>query len=183
MNIIQEFNFLQQRYNLPDVECFSFHDARQSVKLFRDNPNCKGLFLHQTNSILMRDRRVYQLNLQVLLHEIGHAIQHREGRLTVPKHHKKKQYALELEAEIFALTEYRKLYGDDFGKMNLNWHLGSYDMYFEGKPDTNYLDRLKSIYSFVRNLRGKEKKPILKMLNRREDECVHWEYLLKKVEV
>jgi hypothetical protein len=166
--IFEEFDFLKQRYGLDDLALFVQRDSP-----FLPHPSCDAVYLAAGDLILLRRSSVNKYNLKYLLHEMCHAIQHKENRLKVPRNYYHRYYAREIEAELFAIVEYNKLYADTHGYLDKNfWELASYNDYkrfasndfCEGTFD---LMTPEEVYMFVKRLKGKDKKDILKRLNRK----------------
>lgn len=179
----EEFVFLRDRYGLSGLRYFAFKPFR--VPYF-SNPGCRALYLDDYDCIVVRNGNFTVENLKLMLHEMCHAIQSREGRLAVPKTHLSKLYALEIEAEVFARVEYDSLYRSKYGALDHDWdlaHLEAYREFYRNvavksckrKPMTP-----DEIYAFVMSLKGQHKKPILKRL-RPSGGKSEWERRLSKV--
>ena len=64
------------------------------------------------------------------MHELYHAKQFKENRLVVNKRDLRIMYAQEVEAELFAIQEYEKLYSRKYGTcLNDPWTLAEYKEY------------------------------------------------------
>lgn len=180
-----EFNFLVKRYNLNDIGYFAFHV--KSAPTYFSDPNCQGLYLPTFKAVVMKGGHRRPLTLKCMLHELCHAKQHQENRLLVPVRHYKKLYALEIEAELFALFEYKKLYADKFGSLE-NWGLAGftdYKRHFQNQP-MNSISPMSwwELYSFVLGLKGCEKKPILRYVREHIRQCEtrsYFEELLSRI--
>lgn len=176
MSIKSEFKKLKKYYKLNDLELYVIPDC----KYFQKNGISAG-YLHGYNIIIMKSYLSNERNLQFLLHEICHALQEKENRLDIPRNHTRRKYALELEAEIFAIIEYRKLYGET----KREWDLADYNTYYKcylklkenENPETMTEEE---IYNFVKNLEGESKKHIIKRLDKKNKKSL-LEFSLSKI--
>jgi hypothetical protein len=149
---------------------------------FKNSHNAAG-YVNNYGLILMKTNLANERNLQFLLHEICHAIQDYEGRLSIPRNQTKRRYALELEAELFSIIEYRKFYGETKRK----WDLANYKTYYLSylnKEIGSECDSMEEyeIYDFVKNLDGKTKRPIIKVIDKKNKKTL-LEYFLSKIYV
>lgn len=117
----RDFERLKNRYNLKKLKIWF-------SRRFMHN-NMDGFFISILNEIVLKDRRRCQPRVFTLLHEMCHAIQYREHRFVDNKRDTRKMYDLECEAELFAITEYNKIYKTEFGTLKNPWDLAPYDTY------------------------------------------------------
>lgn len=171
------FNEARKRYKLSGIELYVFKNIAQ----FK-NDYCRAIYVPEYQSIVMRSYKLYPSNIRYMLHEMCHALQHKEGRLYISTHNSKRSYSLEIEAEVFARVEYRKWYEKDYGQIQSNWNLASYSSYFGEHRFSRKKPTMSpnSLYEFVDGLRGKYKKPIIKKLDRTNIQT-DWEEALCKI--
>jgi hypothetical protein len=184
MTLLREkFVTLRKRYNLKGLDYFAFKPRK--VPFFA-NPSCRALYLDDYDCIVVRNGNFSPHCLKSMLHEMCHAIQNREGRLAVPKNHFTKLYALEIEAEVFARVEYRRLYQEQYGSLDEEWDLADFVAYREffknQSVESHRLTPMSpdEMYDFVKQLKGSHKRPILKRLRRKQGGS-EWEKKLARV--
>lgn len=117
MRLLNEIDELKQRFKIPDTKFVIGEDDRVNI----ENP---AVFWND-NTIVMIDKDFEPQDLVILLHEIGHAIQFRDNRLTTNK--KVDYFALEIEAEMFAVYWGEFIYG----VRRQQWKLGDYEDYLQ----------------------------------------------------
>ena len=118
-----EFSFLKKRYNLNELSLYYNPKLLKKKKI-------EAQFNYVLFDIAIKDRRVCRRRLSSLLHEMCHAIQYKEQRLIINRRDTRKMYELEVEAEMFAINEYEKIYADRFGTiLNEQWTLAPYQTY------------------------------------------------------
>jgi hypothetical protein len=123
MDINQEFNKLRSRYNVPKLRIYFDFKSLGERKI-------EASFNQYLFEVALRDRRVCRRRLLSLLHEICHAIQWKERRFVMNRRDTRKMYELELEAELFSIDEYEKLYAKRFGScLDEPWSLCNYEQY------------------------------------------------------
>ncbi len=169
----QEFAQLQKRYNLKTLNYFAFKP--RTVPRFFQNNTTAGLYLRDYNCIIMRNGHCSKHSIKTMLHEMCHAIQCKEGRF-VPDHHHRRNYALELEAEMFAHTEYKKYYANVFGAIEY-WNLAEYSFYKSVRTGRLSCDAeadtmsANEITNFIKSLKNKDKKNIINIAKNNSNQC------------
>lgn len=125
VDIQKEFYRLRKRYGLKYLKIYFDPFALDRLK-------SEAILNFILWEVCLRDRRICRRRLLSLLHEMRHAIQYRQNRMTFNNRHTKKLYALEIEAELFAIEEYEKLYAKKYGScLNERWTLAPYQDYCE----------------------------------------------------
>lgn len=164
----QVFHKVIKKYKLKNVSL----KFDKNHKVFDKHSNCEALFVvysDGTSSVIMKHKRFNALQIQMMLHEIGHAIQLKESRFIVPNNHTRKKYALELEAELFAMSIYKKCYEKQLGKQD-KFMLANYPCYkgffLKKRQRSKHMDNITSceFANFVKKLDTATKKPIVKLL-------------------
>lgn len=118
-----EYQKLQKRFKIEKYHLSFDRDFLNKRKL-------EAGFNHFFHTIYLRDRRLCRKRLLSLLHEICHAIQHKEGRYTDNKFDTEALYAQDVEAECFAIDQYEEIYACRFGTCQFeHWELASYEKY------------------------------------------------------
>ena len=113
MNILNEAEQLKKRFLL-DVEIIISQDK---LKLFEYDPPAR---FDYNNKIILANKTFETEDILILLHEIGHAIQFRNGRLTTDD--KVNYYAEEIEAEMIAVYWGEVIYGIRRQQWRLNYY-------------------------------------------------------------
>lgn len=123
MTFEQEYKKLQKRFLIPTELKFD--------KNRLDEKNVEALFLPAMNEIVLKDRRRCRRRFFSVLHEICHAVQLREGRFLI-KGCLRKRYEQEVEAEMFAIEWYERLYAKKYGScLKEKWSLAPYNEYIK----------------------------------------------------
>jgi hypothetical protein len=160
-----------------------FCATKPGTLTYFDNPGCIGIYIWQYDWLVMRNGHLGPETLKCMLHEVCHAIQHREGRLKVPEHNYRRKYALEIEAEVFARTEYRHRYEEEFGSLS-EWDLADFESYkrFFKKQEMGTCSTMtaEQLYGFVKGLKGATKKPIVQRV-KRNSKVEDWQYSLARI--
>lgn len=163
----------------------------QRCPYFR-NDYCYGLYFRNYDCVIMRNGHISADMLRCMLHELCHAIQEKEGRYLPPSARDPRAlYALELEADVFARLEYRKLYERRYGPLG-EWDLAEYSFYkrtlYNSHGDANdggvaFTMSANELYSFVKCLKGSVKKPIVRVVRRAKNqgEAYDWELQLRRI--
>jgi len=124
-NIQTEFKRLRKRYNLKYLKLYFDPFALDRLK-------SEAILNFILWEICLRDKRICRRRLLSLLHEMRHAMQFKQNRMTMNGRHTKILYSLEIEAEMFAVEEYEKLYAKKYGScLNDKWTLATYEDYCE----------------------------------------------------
>jgi len=125
VDIQNEFKQLRKRYNLKNLKLYFDPFILNRLK-------SEAILNFIMWEICLKDKQICRRRLLSLLHEMCHAIQFKRNRMTMNNRHTKKLYSLEIEAEIFAIKEYEKLYAKKFGScLNDKWTLATYQDYCE----------------------------------------------------
>lgn len=104
-------------------------------------------------------------SLMILLHEIGHALQFQSKRLPQYQKSYRKAYAMELEAECFAVSQYNKYYADKYGKSHWDFpNYGSWKKLVKGQSNTVHPANLDQLFRFIKQLPKSDSKHIIKQL-------------------
>jgi antirestriction protein ArdC len=120
MKIAEEFKRLKRKFDL-NTKLYV------NKSLFKDRPRLLGFYLPGRDLIVLPDLVYSKMKMHTLLHELGHAVQHKEERHI--KTTKVQYYADEIEAELFAFHYSKTLYGIQKGI----WNLGTFaDYCFQG---------------------------------------------------
>lgn len=128
-----EFKSLQKRYG---VQAYKLNFDKQ----YLNKIEAEAAFHFLWKTIILKDRRMCRRRLISLLHEICHAIQHKEGRFIFDKTRTRALYEQEVEAELFAIDEYEKIFACRYGTCkHQKWDLAPYEVY---KKQFNKLPRL-----------------------------------------
>ncbi len=124
MSILSIFKKYKKLYDLKTELRFN--------KRLSEKTGDKAFFCTKNNLIFIKCNLVTSDRLVFLLHEIGHAIQHKKGLLKNYGKSINKTYALEKAAQEFALDEFYKKY-TSFGRRTRKSCLASkkrYEIYF-----------------------------------------------------
>lgn len=121
--IDREFQRLKKRYKLGALR---IHFNRSVL----EQKDMEAAFNWLLYEVMLKDRHVCKLRLLSLLHELCHVKQFNEGRLIQNRRDTRLMYMQEVEAEMFSIDEYEKLYANEFGTcLNDLWSLAPYSEY------------------------------------------------------